>query len=151
MQSDIRAGLTGGLATVPMTAFMLAAQRKGLLGEAPPRLITRFALISARLRMQDKNAATAVTGSVHFGFGIVCGALFSALSRRAGLPFSRVVQGTLFGIMVWLVSYKGWVPALNIMPPPEDDRPGRPLVMVVAHLIYGSTLGWIVERTGQAS
>lgn len=155
MQSDIRAGLTGvvagGLATVPMTAFMLGAQRKGFLGEAPSRLITDFALISARLPVHDKHTATAVAGSVHFGFGAVCGALFGALSHRARLPFPRVAQGTLFGIMIWFVSYKGWVPALNIMPPPEDDRPGRPLIMVVAHLIYGSTLGLIVERTGQAS
>ena len=151
MQSDIRAGLTGGLATVPMTAFMLAAQRRGLLGEAPPRLITNFALISARLPVHDKNAETAITGSVHFGFGIVCGAFFGALSRRAGLPFSWIVQGMLFGIIVWFVSYKGWVPALDIMPPPEDDRANRPLIMAVAHLIYGSTLGWAVGHTGQAS
>lgn len=150
MQPDIRAGLigsiAGALATVPMTAFMLAAQRKGFLGEAPPRLITDFALISARLPVHDKGTQTAVAGSVHFGFGAVCGALFGALSQRTRLPFPRVVQGMLFGMTVWFVSYQGWVPALHIMPPPEDDRPGRPAVMILAHLVYGSTLGWIVGR-----
>jgi hypothetical protein len=152
VQSYIRSGLTGavagGLATVPMTAFMLLAHRKGFLGEEPPRLITDFALISAGLPIHNKNAETAVSGSVHFGFGIVCGALFGTISRRARLPFSRVIGGMLYGLLVWLVSYHGWIPALHIMPPPEEDRPGRPAVMILAHLIYGSALGWIVERAG---
>lgn len=137
--------LAGGIATVPMTAFMLAAQRKGYLGEAPPKLITNVALISAGVHIHDQDKQTAVAGSVHFGFGIVCGALFGALSWAATAP-ARMVQGMLFGLTVWFVSYNGWIPALHIMPSPEDDRPRRPIVMILAHLIYGSILGGIVGR-----
>jgi hypothetical protein len=119
--------VAGALATIPMTAFMLAAQRKGFLGEAPPRLITDFALVSARLPVHDKNTETAVTGSVHFGFGTVCGALFGALFHRARLPFPRVVQGMLFGTAIWFVSYQGWVQRSTSCRPPRTIGPvGQP-------------------------
>ena len=36
-------------------------------------------------------------------------------------------------------------PALGILPPPEDDRPGRPAVMIAAHIVYGLTLGWLIR------
>lgn len=155
MQSDIRAGLVGslagGLATIPMTAFMLLARRLGFLGEEPPRLITDYALDAAGLSVDDRNTETAITGAVHFGFGIVCGALFGAFSRRVRLPFLRVATGTLYGLAIWFVSYNGWVPALHIMPPPEEDRPGRPTAMILAHVIYGSVLGWVVEHADGSS
>ena len=39
------------------------------------------------------------------------------------------------------VSYSGWLPALHLMPPPEQDRPGRQPSMVAAHVVYGAVLG----------
>lgn len=149
MHTVIKRGLTGmiagAVATVPMTAVMIAAQRLGFLGEAPPRLMTDFAFLKAQVPIPEKQEELAIAGSVHFGFGSASGALFGILARPRSAP-SGVLQGMAFGLALWFVSYHGWVPALHIMPPPEEDRPHRPLVMVLAHIVYGSVLGWIAGR-----
>jgi hypothetical protein len=46
-----------------------------------------------------------------------------------------------FASVVWFLSYQGWVPALQFMPPASRDDPGRVAAMVVAHLFYGAALG----------
>jgi hypothetical protein len=57
-----------------------------------------------------------------------------------------VLQGVAFGSGVWLVSYMGWVPWLQIMPPAHEDRPGRPQTMLAAHWVYGGVLGALSGR-----
>ena len=150
VQAHIRAGLIGGaagtLATIPMTAVMLLAQKLGYLGEAPPRLITSAAISNEDQPPPDLETERAASAVTHFGFGAASGTLFGLLASAVRLPGSRIIQGVLFACVVWLVSYKGWVPALNIMPPPEKDRPDRPIVMILAHLVFGATLGWLVDR-----
>ena len=147
-------GALGGLvATTAMSAFMLAARGLGLLGEPPPKKIGAAALdrIGLRRRSEETENATAVL--LHYGFGVGAGALFGMLHgalRRLGLPIGAPLHGIDFGTLVWLVSYAGWVPAFGIMPPPERDRPGRPVVMVLAHWIYGSILGAVVGRRDRA-
>ena len=89
----------------------------------------------------------AEAGTVHFGIGAALGVLFGLVSSRMPAR-NRVTQGVIFGLLVWLTAYKGWVPALNIMPPPEKDRKDRPIIMVLAHIVYGATLGWMIKRWG---
>ncbi len=57
-------------------------------------------------------------------------------------PRLRVAPSTivLFGVVFWII------PLLGLMPPPDRDRPGRPVVMVLAHVVYGLTLGAVVGR-----
>lgn len=122
-----------------MSAVMFGAKRLGLMGEMPPERITARALnwagVSRGRQEQDLLASAA-----HVGFGTVAGAIFGAL-RPLLRPLPAPLAGSLFGAGVWLVSYKGWVPALGILPPPEHDRPGRPQSMLLAHLVYGAVLG----------
>jgi hypothetical protein len=134
--------LAGVLATVPMTAVMLGAQRLGLLGEAPPKKITEDLLDPPP---GTKLAATAVT---HLGFGGMAGALFGAL-RRPRSTVRAAVEGVAFGTAVWAASYAGWVPALGILPPPDEDRADRQATMLVAHWVYGATLGVLVAAFGR--
>lgn len=78
--------------------------------------------------------------------GRLAGTLFGFAVRRLGPPLNRGLLGVIYGSLIWFVSYKGWVPALGIMPPPERDRLSRPESMLVAHLVYGWTLGKVVAR-----
>jgi|JI10StandDraft_1071094.scaffolds.fasta_scaffold39420_4 hypothetical protein len=130
----------GWRATVPMTVVMKGAQSIGLLGEAPPRKITRRVLRAFGVGTNMDDAKTqAVTTLAHLGFGAGMGALYAVL-RKAGVVPRHPLSGAAFGALVWASSYVGWVPKLGIMPPPEKDRPLRPQVMLLAHLVYGVSL-----------
>ena len=88
----------------------------------------------------------ALTVIGHLGFGVGIGVVFALLDRRVRLPFGSAVHGVVYATLVWAASYKGWVPALGLMPPPERDRPGRPATMLVAHGVCGWPLGLIAGR-----
>ncbi len=137
--------LAGSLATVVMSAFMLAAVRTGFMSKLPPKVITEAELDAVGLRGRvDERTTNALTAANHVGFGAAAGALFSVLHRSLRLPVHTVAQGVVFATGVWTVSYMGWVPALHIMPPAYRDEPGRPEAMIAAHWIYGAVLGALV-------
>jgi len=150
MFDRIRTGaLAGTLATLPMSAVMLAAQRLGLMGKQPPAKITDAALDATRIDPPPpQRRGLAVVA--HFAFGAAVGALFSAMHRRAPRVGRATVEGVAFGSVVWAASYAGWVPALGIMPPPTEDRPGRPASMIVAHWVFGAALGLMVAGLRRA-
>jgi hypothetical protein len=140
--------LAGFVGTVTMSAAMLAARNSGLMGRLPPERITHKTLFGSRLRHRASPQKDAMATLLHFGFGAGAGALFTVLHRRLRPPISPLLQGIVFGSAVWFVSYMGWAPALGLMPPPYRDRPDRQLVMVLAHWIYGATLGAVVQMVG---
>jgi hypothetical protein len=45
---------------------------------------------------------------------------------------------------VWGASYAGSIPAVGILPPPDDDRTDRQRTMVIAHWIFGAVVGIVV-------
>lgn len=148
MQRDIEAGIDGMIGgaagTATMSVAMLAADRMGLMGEHPPELIVQEALANAGIRSSEQTQNVLST-LLHFGFGLTAGALFAVLHRRLRLPIPDAWHGMVFATLIWIVSYKGWVPSLGVMPPPGADRPRtRPVTMVVSHWIFGATLGTVV-------
>ena len=148
MQRDIKAlgdGAIGGLTgTATMSAVMLLGEKTGLMPQQPPDDIAGAALDAVGITAPSEKAQDALAVLAHFGFGAVCEAGFGLLHRRLSLSVPAAVQGVLFGGLVWAPSYKGWIPALHILPPPERDKPGRPVTMLLAHAVYGATLGAIV-------
>lgn len=152
VQRDIRAGLTGAvagaLATIPMTAIMTLAQRTGQLGEMPPRLLADTTLNAAGEHHPEAAEERATAAVIHLNIGALGGLLFSLLSCRANPPAPRIAQGTIFGLLIWAIAYLGFMPGVGVMPPAHEDRPNRQITMVVAHVVYGATLGWLVDRRG---
>jgi hypothetical protein len=127
-----------------MTAVTLAAQAVGLLNSQPPARITA-ALLDALGVQQRRGAVLGVsTTLLHLGFGASVGGVFALLHRSLRLPLLPAVQGVVYGGVVWVASYAGWIPALGILPPPMHDRPGRPVAMIAAHGVYGAVLGAFV-------
>lgn len=144
--------LAGAVATIFMSVLMLAAGRAGLMGMQPPEAITERVLgWRSRLpwREDESNLAASVA---HVGFGAVAGAVFG-LARRFVPGATLPGAGILYGLGVWATAYLGWVPALGILPPATEDRPGRPASMIAAHVVYGAVLGALmrgVRRTTRA-
>lgn len=139
----LRSGAVAGTAaTVLMSVVMLVAQRLGLMGRQPPSHIAEAALRGDDGAGANRTAIKALAVATHFTFGAVSGAGYGLLAgRRAG-----ALSGAAFGLLIWVVSYMGWIPDAGIMPPPSRDRPGRPTSMVLAHAVYGSTLGALTSR-----
>lgn len=146
--AGIREGIAGGVVgTLAMSAVMLLGQRAGLMGEQPPEKIAARVLDAAGQEGGDPAPRKALAALTHLGFGTATGALFGFLHRHLRLGIPAELHGAIFALGVWAVSYKGWLPALGIMPPPEHDRPGRPIIMILAHVVYGAVLGRVVGGT----
>lgn len=150
MQRDIKAGINGAIGgvagTILMSLVMLGAKKAGLMGQLPPERITEAALEATGEVQARKETVDVLTVIAHFGYGIGAGMLFGIAVRRLRPSLDRGLLGVLYGTLIWFVSYKGWVPALGILPPPERDRPYRPESMLVAHWVYGWTLGKVLAR-----
>jgi hypothetical protein len=144
---SVLVGIAGGaVATLAMSAVMFGAQKIGLLGEMPPKKVTRAAARFAGIFTRSRATENAATVAAHWGFGMTTGGIYGLIHRgRWGLRRSTLL-GAAFGSAVWAVSYAGWVPAMGIMQPPHRDRPFRPVTMAVAHLVFGVALGALVER-----
>ncbi len=138
--------IAGMVATAAMSATMLVAHRFGLMHEPPPQRIADAALAVAGGRQAPDWLRKSTAAAGHFGFGAALGAAFATLQRHYPAPLAAPVRGMLLATTVWFVSYQGWVPALGIMPSARRDQPGRPLTMLVAHWIYGATLGFCVGQ-----
>jgi len=139
----LKGALAGFLGTAPMTVFMLATQRflpKGQQYELPPELIIKDLARRAHVRQHiNKVQILAATLVSHFGYGAVTGALYSPLAKK--LPLPGFVKGILFGFVVWAASYLGLLPLLGISESAHKEPVRRNLMMIAAHLVWGSAMG----------
>lgn len=126
--------LTGAIAgiagTVAMTAVMRRLHRRLPPAERyplPPREIAER-LVPNAAEDTTENLATLS----HAAFGAAAGAAMSGAGVRG--PFA----GSVGGVLVWAASYFGWVPAAGILRPASEHPPRRNLLMIVAHLVWGS-------------
>jgi hypothetical protein len=138
-------GISGAVATLPMSALIWGAKRVGIYRSkpAPEAVSTRFAHRLIGRHARETPQRQVLTSLSHVGFGSGAGAMYGA---TAEVRRPSIWTGMLFGLAIWFVSYKGWLPALRLMPPPEHDEQGRTLTMVTAHLVYGAALGLVGGR-----
>jgi uncharacterized membrane protein YagU involved in acid resistance len=140
-----RGGIAGALATVPMTALMEAGYR--LLPGAqryplPPRQITEQVARIAEVGMPaEEPRRVLVTLLAHFGYGAASGAMYGATS--VGSIGSGARRGILFGILVWTVSYLGFLPALGLLSPATRHPWRRNVLMIAAHVVWGAGTGML--------
>ncbi len=124
---------------------MLALERSSLFGwRMPPRLISDRFLEAVRMKQKTPPRGRRVlAAALHFLFGGTCGALLGAASAALPIRSRRATMGTAlaYAAGIWAASYAGWVPALRVLPPPHHDRKDRQTAMLLAHLVYGATLG----------
>jgi hypothetical protein len=135
-----RGALAGMAGTLLMSGVMLAAQKSGLLGKAPPHKINDRLWLWAAARWPRRSRRRVGSAASHFAFGTVGGALFG-LGLRPGLRRAvRLPAGMAYGVAIWAGMYGVALPALGLMPRMARDRPGRPFAMALAHVVYGAVL-----------
>ena len=144
----IAGALAGFVATAPMTAAMEAMHRRLPAAERyplPPSEITEQieAAAGARRRIDEPEhvAASLVT---HFAVGTAAGGLYGPLA--AGLRPNPLLGGVAFGLAVWATGYLGVLPALDLLRPATEHPPRRNALMITAHVVWGATLGVLLNR-----
>lgn len=138
LDAALRGGAAGLVATAAMSAFMVAAERLGVMPGQPPRMIVDR--LAPELPERTADAAALVS---HGAYGAVGGAVLAVL---VGDRRRTTLWGAAYGVLVWVGGYEVWVPALGVLPPAHRDRRTRAGVMLAAHVVYGSVLGRLLER-----
>lgn len=154
MLNDMLSGAIAGLiATAPMAVVM----EEALFRMLPPReqyplppseiTATWADTLGGRhdLGAQEHRGLTLTN---HFGYGAATGALYGQISSalRANVSVAPTVTGIVWGLVVWSVSYLGLLPVLGILRPATQPPAGRNLLMIMAHVVWGSVLGILTDR-----
>jgi uncharacterized membrane protein YagU involved in acid resistance len=145
--------VAGLVATAPMTVWMAIAKRY-LSWQSqeplPPSLITHNALQAVELDdelSQDEEAA--LTAVNHFAYGAAAGTLYGRLySPRSATD--AVTSGVMYGLGIWSCSYFGLIPATGLYRSPIDETADRNPLMIVAHVIWGGSLGLVTHALMQS-
>jgi hypothetical protein len=138
--------LAGLVGTAAMTAVMDRAHRQLPAPERyplPPREITGVLVGEESGREQDATGDLAL--AAHFGFGAAAGALLAGLRVPA-----RPAPGALAGLVVWAVSYFGWVPLFRILRPAASHPIRRSRLMAAAHLVWGAVTALTLRELRRA-
>lgn len=139
----LKGALAGFVATVPMSlsmliGWMLLPRREKY--HLPPRLITEEITERVGLKKHmDENELIAATVASHFAYGAAFGSLYALFEDQVPLP-SRV-KGIAAGLAIWVGSYLGWLPVMDILRPATEHPWRRNLVMILAHVVWGMVLG----------
>ena len=144
----LKGALAGFVATAPMSVSMLIGWR--LLPEhekyhLPPRQITEE--ITERVGLEDhmsEEGLIELTVFSHFGYGALFGSVYALVEDRLSLHSS--LKGAVAGVAIWIGSYLGWLPALGILTPATQHPRRRNLLMIIAHVVWGVTLGELTRK-----
>lgn len=138
----------GFVATAPMTLSMLVGWTllpKREKYPLPPRLIT--GKITKQLGIRDRlseDELVTLTLLSHFGYGALFGSIYALFDQR--IPLKSSLKGCWAGLALWAGSYLGWLPALGILQSAMQHPWRRNLLMIVAHIVWGVTLGEVMRK-----
>ena len=132
---------SGIMATGPMTLWMLATDPEGK--PLPPAQLTDE-LTPDKVKPNTPESRGDLSLLSHFAFGIGAATIYSFIASIK--PPSRanhaLIYGSAFGFGVWATSYLGWIPAMNLKAKAKEQSLGRNAMMITAHLIWGSAVGY---------
>lgn len=145
IQRVLLGAVAGALATAPQSAVVWGMRRASVYRRTPPpeKIVDELSAKTGLPPDPEQPRSMPVKLAAHFGFGAVGGAGYGLLT--AVLP-AHPITGLLTGLGIWKGSYDGWVPALGIMPPTDEDEQGRVLTMVLAHVAYGLAMAAVYQR-----
>lgn len=91
-----------------------------------------------------EHAAVPLAQWLHYGYGALVGAGF-AVVRGDGSQRFWAVRGGGYGLLLWLVSFCGYIPLLGIYKPGWRFDAQEREVTLLAHTTYGVALSAILE------
>ncbi|MBX9652850.1 DUF1440 domain-containing protein [bacterium] len=130
---------------MPMTIAMRAGhellpdwQRYPL---APRKITTKLAK-TAGLEPSSEHDKYVMTIIAHYLYGATLGSLFAGLVP----PEYQTVKGASgYGLAIWGANYLGLLPAMGIHHSATKTPLHRNLLMIGAHIVWGTSLGMLLE------
>jgi uncharacterized membrane protein YagU involved in acid resistance len=152
MKQIVSGAVAGLTATIPMTAAMAEMHRRLPPHEQyplPPRVITENALatVDAHDELPEEDE-TKLALANHFAYGTATGAMYAAGLKAMGIK-PTPANGIVFGLGVWAVSYQGLLPITGLFPPAHEQPARRNALMIVAHIVWGATLGSVLKKINE--
>jgi uncharacterized membrane protein YagU involved in acid resistance len=123
--------VAGFVGTMAMTSAMRRLHARLPAKDRYP--LTPREIVDAAFDSPDE-AARDLTVAAHFVYGAGCGALLAAANPRPGKTV-----GAATGVAVWLASYMGWIPALNLLEPATQHPFRRNALMIAVHVVWGTS------------
>jgi putative membrane protein len=144
----LRGAVAGCVATAPMTVVMTALHHLLPRNEQyplPPSEIVEQIAENVHVEQHiDRQQHVLLTLLGHFGYGAAVGGGYPLLAPR--LPFGAATNGIVYGLGVWTISYLGLLPAAGLLAPATEHPARRNALMIVAHVVWGATTGWLFEQ-----
>ena len=101
-------------------------------GEAEPPAVLAEKVAGHDLTPVEKKSAT---GAIHWTFGIVTGAAYSALTEYYPAASSR--EGVNFGMTLMAMTHETTLPAMGLSSPPADQTKREKTSEIASHVVYG--------------
>jgi hypothetical protein len=146
-QYDLIDRVALGVAAGAAATFLLQAIRTSeqkLLSETMPPMREdpgKFMVEQAEELLPDQTheqvpgtVETVAAKSLALGYGMTAGALYGALRPRRG---NLLVDGAVLGLGVWVVGYLGWLPALGLMRPVQQQETEQVAGPIAQHINFG--------------
>src|SRR4051794_2125178 len=143
-----RGGLSGVLATVPMTVLMVLWHRRLPVRQRdplPPAQITNSLLESVDLHddlTPDQKLPLVLMN--HFAYGAAMGSLYGLMAGARTKQWP-IPAGVGYGLTVWATNYLGVVPSFDLYRSANDEPAERNLLMISAHIVWGASLGALIK------
>lgn len=120
-------------------------------GESSTAAMGRIVYRTITGKIPGKETRAALSEGVHWGFGILSGALFGVLTTRySNRPGASPLTGIAFGAALWALNDEGLVSLLGLQDGPAASPVSGHMNRLGAHAFYGAGLGlsvWLLDRT----
>ena len=153
---SVAAGAAAGLASTAAIQGLMAAAKQIAPETLPPikqdpgefmvEQAEKLLAPEAREKVPEAVEKAAAT-TLAFGYGMTAGALYATL--RSDVK-NTLVEGAALGLAPWAAGYLGWLPALDLMPPVNEQNAKQVGGPIISHLIFGvatvAAYRWLKEQ-----
>lgn len=137
-------GVAGVIGASGMTVVRMLAHRAGLIDQMVPQAIEQG--VERRVgRPDNPGVSRAADQALHLGYGLVMGALYSAVvSRPRRKP--RTVRSAAYGLAHWAFGSMVLLPGLRVARPAWRRGAKEIAVDITAHLVYSEIMSFVARE-----
>jgi hypothetical protein len=134
-------GVAGVIGASGMTVVRMLAHRAGLIDQMVPQAIEQG--VERRTgRPDNPGVSRAADQALHLGYGLVMGALYSAVVSRPRRRH-RAVRSAAYGLAHWAFGSMALLPGLRVARPAWRRGAAQNAVDIAAHVVYAEIASFV--------